>query len=130
MLPVKGLLRGGEGTMYFLYSQLFGVCFFALLYWMLAARVPGKHFKGLGMFPRFFDFLYFSMVTQTTVGYGDISPTSRLARGIAMVQLLLVYAGLGLSAASLLGFFKSGNVQTLHKAAVKKPATAPAGALN
>ena len=80
MLPVKGLLRGGEGTLYFLYSQLFGICFFALLYWMLAARVPGKHFKGLGMFPRFFDFLYFSMVTQTTVGYGDIAPASRLAR--------------------------------------------------
>jgi hypothetical protein len=67
------------------------------------------------------------MVTQTTVGYGDIAPASRLARGITMVQLLLVYAGLGLSAASLLGFFKSGNVQTLHKATSEKKATAPAG---
>lgn len=130
MLPIKGLVQGGEGTLYFLYSQLFGVFFFALAYWTIAARAPGKHFKGLGMFPRFFDFLYFSMVTQTTVGYGDIVPISRFARGFAMVQLLLVYAGLGLSAASLLGFFRTGNVKSLHKPVASKKAQAPVGALN
>ena len=40
----------------------------------------------------FTDFLYFSLVTQTTVGYGDITPIHRLARIGCMAQLLTTYA--------------------------------------
>jgi len=50
----------------------------------------------------FYDFFYYSMVTQSTVGYGDIVPVSNFARGAAMCQMLLVYAGLSLSEGSLL----------------------------
>ena len=32
--------------------------------------------------------IYFSFMTQTTVGYGDILPKSDLARGLAMVQAI------------------------------------------
>jgi hypothetical protein len=40
----------------------------------------------------FVDFLYFSVVTQTTVGYGDILPNSRRVRGVVSLQILLGYA--------------------------------------
>lgn len=39
----------------------------------------------------YFDFLYFSLTTQTTVGYGDIHPTTHLSRTFNMIQLLFVY---------------------------------------
>jgi hypothetical protein len=35
----------------------------------------------------FWDFVYFSAITQTTVGYGDILPNSRLVRIIVLVQI-------------------------------------------
>lgn len=43
--------------------------------------------------------VYFSFVSSTTVGYGDISPVSSLAMGIVMVQIILflVFIGLFLS---------------------------------
>ncbi len=46
------------------------------------------HFEGLS----FFHALYFSLVTISTVGYGDISPVSNAGKGIA---LLLIICGVG-----------------------------------
>jgi len=37
------------------------------------------------------DFLYFSTVTQTTVGYGDILPNSSIVRTFVMLQILIGY---------------------------------------
>ena len=36
----------------------------------------------------YFDRLYFSVITQTTLGYGDIFPASRKVRIISMFQAL------------------------------------------
>lgn len=44
----------------------------------------------------FIDFLYFSAVTITTLGYGDISPNSTLIRGIVMMETLLGVILIGL----------------------------------
>lgn len=40
---------------------------------------PGIHFPGESL-PRFNDFVYFSFVTLSTLGYGDITPVSHLSR--------------------------------------------------
>ena len=40
----------------------------------------------------YLDFVYFSTVTQSTVGYGDILPNSTAVRSIVMLQLIWAYA--------------------------------------
>lgn len=52
---------------------------------------------------RLSDLFYFSFTTLTTTGYGDITPASRLARALAMVQALAGLAYLGVVVARLVG---------------------------
>jgi hypothetical protein len=39
----------------------------------------------------FFDFFYFSTITQTTVGYGDILPNSTIVRMLVSIQVIVGY---------------------------------------
>jgi hypothetical protein len=114
MIPFKAALGAGEATWNFLITQVFGVILFAIIYWIMQRMSPGKHFKGL-INNSWFDMLYFSTVTQSTVGYGDIVPKSKLARGIAMLQMLLVYAGLGISAATLSAAWHTGKFKFANR---------------
>ena len=38
-----------------------------------------------------FDSVYFSLITAATIGYGDISPVSRVARTFVMVEVLVTF---------------------------------------
>ena len=44
---------------------------------------------GLQSPPGIFDFIYFSFVTITTVGYGDIVPRHSFVRGVVLFQVLI-----------------------------------------
>lgn len=57
---------------------------FALIY--LAFMPQDFHFQGKAPGPRLVESLYFSGVTLTTVGYGDVSPLSLAMRGAALVE--------------------------------------------
>ena len=45
--------------------------------------------------PSLFGCLYYSFVTFTTLGFGDIIPANDLARGIVMLEVILGYVMLG-----------------------------------
>jgi hypothetical protein len=42
---------------------------------------------------RFVDYFYFGITTFTTTGYGDIVPTSRRAKLLTSLYMILVFAG-------------------------------------
>lgn len=52
-------------------------------------RLSPESFKGISGEAGFLDALYFSIVTATTVGYGDILPVSLLARCLAGLEAIL-----------------------------------------
>lgn len=53
----------------------------------------------------FFPFFYFSLVTMTTVGYGDMSPVSTVARTLATTEALVGQVYLTILVARLVGMF-------------------------
>jgi Ion channel len=52
-----------------------------------------SHFKGLS--GKFLESLYFSVVTFTTLGYGDVTPSDDLGRILVILEVVIGYVTLG-----------------------------------
>lgn len=74
-------------------------------YLMVAQQNP-EAFKNLdpgAWYERFPDFVYFSFVTLTTLGYGDISPEDPIARFLAIMEAIFGQFYIAILVASLVG---------------------------
>jgi uncharacterized membrane protein len=71
---------------------------------VLAADSAGIAFPGQAP-PEMFDYLYFSFVTLTTLGYGDITPLSHLSRSIAILLAITGQLYMTVLIAMLVGKF-------------------------
>jgi hypothetical protein len=77
----------------------------AMLYLFIAAVVPGS-FNGVSHAPWLDNFataVYFSFVTITTLGYGDISPVTPLARFLVFMEAIVGVFYMAILVASLIG---------------------------
>ena len=67
------------------------VLLFAIIYWAMGPthldNMPDKH--------GFIHYLYFSVVTFTTLGYGDITPITAAGRAVLIIHIAIGYLGLG-----------------------------------
>lgn len=111
---VAHLLRAGRATAETLFAAfsaylLLGVVF-AFVYGIVDLLAPGALAGSLdpggGAAPgtgRFGELLYFSFVTLTTLGYGDIAPAGAGARALAPVEALLGQLYLAALVARLVG---------------------------
>jgi hypothetical protein len=61
---------------------------FASLNQFASAFYQQGYLNGVAGLPTAADQLYFSVITLATVGYGDITPASQLARAVAVVEAL------------------------------------------
>ena len=82
------LIKGGKLTR-LISIQIFIMISFGIFYYYIGTTKNGHFSMEQTMTP--LDALYLSIVTQTTVGYGDISPKSDLARIVSMIQMVLGY---------------------------------------
>tara|TARA_B110000008_G_scaffold25760_1_gene23169 strand:- start:585 stop:845 length:261 start_codon:yes stop_codon:yes gene_type:complete len=64
------------------------IIFFAILYYVVVKYVGSE--KDKANIKTYEDALYYTIVTQFTVGYGDIVPHSKIMRRITMLQILTV----------------------------------------
>jgi hypothetical protein len=77
----------------------------AMLYLFIAEVVPGS-FNGVSHAPWLDNFataVYFSFVTITTLGYGDISPVTPLARFLVFMEAIVGVFYMAILVASLIG---------------------------
>lgn len=96
----------GSACVYLLIGLIFGMLFYALE----VAR-PGS-FSGVGNEPLRSDphaLLYYSFVTITTIGYGDILPLSPLARSLASLGAILGQFYLAVLVGRLVGLHLNQN---------------------
>ncbi|MGH3801025.1 MAG: potassium channel family protein [Pseudonocardiaceae bacterium] len=73
--------------------------FFATAFYLLSAGLPGSFNEPLSRT----DALYFTMTVFATVGFGDIVPTTELARIITMTQMVVGLVVVGIVAKIVLG---------------------------
>jgi voltage-gated potassium channel len=71
-------------SVYMLAGVLFGV-----LHWEVGQEWPGAYSVPQGEELSLQAGIYFSFVTQATLGYGDVLPKSDLARGLAILQTVV-----------------------------------------
>lgn len=60
------------------------IVYFAIAYYFLWGCAPGKK-----EFHNYFDSLYFSTTTITTLGYGDFVPSSWITKALTIYEVLL-----------------------------------------
>ena len=72
---------------------------FASTYWIVAAQQAGAFTEPLNRT----DGLYFTVTVFSTVGFGDITPVSQLARVLVTVQMLVGLVTVGLIAKLVVG---------------------------
>lgn len=70
-----------------------------IIHFSIESYMPGSFSASSGAALVPYDFLYFSLVTLTTLGYGDITPTSQFAKGITVLEAIsgVFYMGLIIS---------------------------------
>ena len=77
----------------------------ALLYLFFIQAIPGA-FNGLDQgiwYDNFADAVYYSYVTLTTLGYGDISPVTPIARFLVYIEAVIGVFYMAILVASLIG---------------------------
>ena len=89
-------------------ESLLAVCYLALGYIFLSALIMFS--VEPASFDTFFDAIYWSVVTLTTVGYGDIYPVSDLGRVFSMISSFIGIAIVALPT----GIITAGCMNELH----------------
>ena len=84
------IVRGERVTLNTVYGAvcvyLLLVFFWAIVFSLIEDADPGSFAASYEIEDSVSDFLYFSMVTQTTLGYGDITPVTALSRSLSSLQ--------------------------------------------
>jgi len=96
-------IQGGIAV-YFLSGLLWAFFYETLLLFNPDAILFSNHVLG-----KFSDLIYFSFVTITTLGYGDITPVSRMAKNLALLEAVWGQTYLAVLVARLVGLHLSGS---------------------
>ena len=78
----------------FLPTHLILIVTFTLLYMMMAPSHGTDEDKE--NYSNFADSLYYTTITHFTIGFGDVTPKSKLLRALTMLQVVLAFSFMNL----------------------------------
>jgi len=131
-MTLKQTLRPGPVTVYRVIGGIAGYLLIGLTwawaYQLIEQQIPGAvHFQpALPVNParQVGHWIYFSFVTLTTVGYGDVQPINPVARTLAVAEALVGQLYIAILIASLVGMaLQTKSVE--HPATPEEPAALP-----
>ena len=121
--PLVGSLRRLVGATGLLDSRLWSALFLAIVVWIWCDGVFAALYQQLSLYcdgsavswceggqvfsqplTRFVDAAYFSTVTLSTTGYGDILPLAAVARALVVVEIVIGFGLLGFLLSRVAGF--------------------------
>jgi hypothetical protein len=76
---------------HFFINHIISILIFAVAYYLSSKYIHESMRNKDNSNMSLWDCIYFSLVTQTTVGYGDIVPTHAVTKLINVLQLLTIY---------------------------------------
>src|SRR5262245_41561397 len=109
-------------------AYLLAGIFFGVFYWVVERTWPGSlAVPGEGAQSNFSlpVAIYYSFVTLTTLGYGDIVPRSEVARGLAIMEAVAGQLYLAVMIARLVSLYVSGEGKGNQRDAQDGPGSAP-----
>lgn len=93
---------------------IFLALMWTILYQLLETLIPGS-FNGLTVglkHTHFNDLVYYSFVTITTLGYGDIIPATPLAKALVIIEVIVGVFYIAILVAALVGDFMATRAQS------------------
>ncbi len=94
---------------------------FARLYHVVQTLSPGAFVDGAhAKVPTYHDFIYFSFVTLTTVGYGDLVPLQPAVKSLAMLEALCGVLYLGILISRLTSLYQPARLEETVEHAVEE----------
>ena len=93
---------------------IFLALIWSIFYQLLEDLIPGS-FNGLSAglkHTHFNDLVYYSLVTITTLGYGDITPATPLAKALVIIEVIVGVFYIAILVAALVGDFMATKAQS------------------
>lgn len=93
---------------------IFLALIWSIFYQLLEDLIPGS-FNGLSAglkHTHFNDLVYYSLVTITTLGYGDITPATPLAKALVIIEVIVGVFYIAILVAALVGDFMATRAQS------------------
>ena len=93
---------------------IFLALIWSIFYQFLENLIPGS-FNGLSAglkHTHFNDLVYYSLVTITTLGYGDITPATPLAKALVIIEVIVGVFYIAILVAALVGDFMATKAQS------------------
>lgn len=72
-------------------SSLFFIVFWGIIYWIFGQLLLDSFYRDISIYPKtisFIDYIYYSGITYTTIGYGDIVPLNDVIKVLSILEAL------------------------------------------